>query len=493
MIIQGLLSLWVKSDSRHKAKRKPNTHFSQEDVEQEDMTILHAQEFSAVNTKAAARPIARCTKYFLWNTDAYTPIDEVIKLGLIAEGKMDIDSIDTMYVSFSSPVPVHNCFRDCNEQRLQVELFKELVEHTPQLRQLLNNLYENDDNVSLHFVCDRIPKHPKDQLKPQLEASAPKHDQRSINHPVIATLLAPRNLHKYISHSPNSRQRRGVIQAIQKGKVPLLTNSLQWFLYSEYDPKNSMNGLFKNHILFHVGRHIYTTPLSALNCSWRKSNKGNDCALGIYQTSSAMITYVVLQVRFALSAVDWWTKQDNEFNFIDFYYFIKDIIDGTYLDDPAFMEQMEEAVKPLEFSEDTTPEEQEEVKRKYFKRMFKAEKKQHDQWKTDLFKTWNLQLFGNKQGRDLPCQRKVPRGEHDKELKEARLRLVDRACSPDATDSGSQADYKKSSSESKSKSGSSSSSGSDSSDPDSELHEPPRKRAKTNDGSAADPAGQGSR
>ncbi|KAL0575515.1 hypothetical protein V5O48_006470 [Marasmius crinis-equi] len=31
MIIQGLLSLWVKSDSRHKAKRKPNAHFSQEE------------------------------------------------------------------------------------------------------------------------------------------------------------------------------------------------------------------------------------------------------------------------------------------------------------------------------------------------------------------------------------------------------------------------------------------------------------------------------
>ncbi|KAL0575117.1 hypothetical protein V5O48_006843 [Marasmius crinis-equi] len=429
-------------------------HFIDEDADDEPRTLLPGQEFPKKVADDAALPIIRSAKYYLRCIDLYTPIEEVLEVGLVCEGKMTSQEFLDM---------------DDDEAVRHKKLYNKLVKHCPDLRVLLDTLYELRDETSRRFAFKRlksiastckssdstnlfgpileyIPKTPKDK-KPRLNAGTPRETSRGINDKTIAALFAPRNLHKYVIRPHGSSQRkrasmllRSAIASIQSGKVRLLATGYPWFLYGEYDPEDRMQGLFRGYLLFRVARHIFTSPSSAMNRSWRKSNKGNDFGLEIKEAESAMIAYVALQTRHCLAATKCWSEVQGEFNNVEFYYFIIDTIRGGYLNDPEFQEYAKAQMEPLEHSEQATADEREEAERNHFEEGMKAERERHEEWRRDLIRTWNLELFGNKKGRRTQ-KRAVPDAGDAPQQAEARIQLMRRDASPEVEDSGPEDDH----------------------------------------------------
>ncbi|KAL0566706.1 hypothetical protein V5O48_015302 [Marasmius crinis-equi] len=291
-------------------------------------------------------------------------------------------------------------------------------------------------------IIEYIPKRPKDRLKPHLPATALRQVQRGINHPDIAALFAGRHLHKYVSRPRSSKERKRVISEIQNHKVPLLASDLQWFLYSHYDPANRLNSLFKGHIMFHVGRHIFTCPSSALNRSWRQSNNGNNKALKLSQVNSAMIAYIALQIRYCLSALIRWTETDIDFSFVEFYYFVINTIEGGYLDTPEFVDELEESLEPMEHPEEFTPQQCKQAEQQRMKKTIKREKERHKEWKEELLGTWNWNCLEPRTGGDayaigLPSPEVVSDAEDDTTANSSHKRARSEETDSESSDSDS--------------------------------------------------------
>ncbi|KAL0565460.1 hypothetical protein V5O48_016567 [Marasmius crinis-equi] len=144
-----------------------------------------------------------------------------------------------------------------------------------------------------------------------------------------------------------------------------------------------------------------------------------------------MIAYIALQIRYCLSALIRWTETDIDFSFVEFYYFVIDTIEGGYLDTPEFVDELEESLEPMEHPEEFTPQQRKQAEQQRMKKTIKREKERHKEWKEELLGTWNLELFGTKDGRGRLCYRAIPNTDHDSEQMDSRLALVNRLPSPE--------------------------------------------------------------
>ncbi|KAL0066731.1 hypothetical protein AAF712_006336 [Marasmius tenuissimus] len=165
-----------------------------------------------------------------------------------------------------------------SEYERELDLYNRLLKHSPRLREFLDTLHEMKDydgvedvgkmlqriasqakSSDAHEVSTRIigyiPRTPSDddRLIPPIDAK--NKDLRGLNHPDIAALLAPRDLHKHLFLPRTDKRYKRAVAKMMKKKINLYSLHLPKFLYGRYVPGNSFAGLSTTRSCFVQVRH----------------------------------------------------------------------------------------------------------------------------------------------------------------------------------------------------------------------------------------------
>ncbi|KIM65580.1 hypothetical protein SCLCIDRAFT_112399 [Scleroderma citrinum Foug A] len=257
----------------------------------------------------------------------------------------------------------HACLDDfkgehTKEQDRMFKAYNKLLGHQPFLRrafesegdvrQLVNTYKElnkgadatcGDDAASLKPVVVQWLMSAEPGPEPLLEPD--EKDGRGFDHDITGHLLCPVD---YDWNNPHHRA------AICDYHPEFLVTAYSWptFLYENgrYDPNRPSNGLFKGALLVRAFKHIFTSPTSALKMNLesngarlplKKRQKYDEqrtrchvaSLVGMKSVCPRAITYIAVQLRFALSSCGSWRIVDGEFNYDDFYNNIIDFFENT--------------------------------------------------------------------------------------------------------------------------------------------------------------------
>ncbi|THU89398.1 hypothetical protein K435DRAFT_969123 [Dendrothele bispora CBS 962.96] len=217
--------------------------------------------------------------------------------------------------------------------------YQAVVERYPFFRYRLLECLEFDSKQTIDDLGN---------LTHSLAASMNKQD-RGVNHPLTRLFLIPHtHMHLVFSQSEGKAKAKSILNDFKTNKIPIKTCCLPAFLYCMklYDPEKSKSGLLRGPLL--VFRAMFMGTSSALGD--KVSSKPSNAKLhGITQVTPELIAYVAAQVRFALCTQASWRAKDKSFNLINFYHYILEII---------------------------------KVKSK-------------DNWRKNLLRFWNLEIFGS--------------------------------------------------------------------------------------------------
>ncbi|KAJ8085491.1 hypothetical protein PM082_004307 [Marasmius tenuissimus] len=255
-----------------------------------------------------------------------------------------------------------------SEYKRELDLYNRLLKHSPQLREFLETLHEMKDYDGVEDVgkmLQRIASQAKSSDAHEVSTRIIGYIPRtpSLNHPDIAALLAPQDLHKhlFLPHT-DKHYKRAVAKMMKKGKkkINLYLLHLPKFLYGRYVPGNSFAGLFTSNIMFCTSHSIFTTPSSALRHEDRESAKGNDTQMNIHYVTAGMICYV------------------------------------AYHD---YLDAVSKEVPRLDNEKDLSENELLEHLEKASELIIETDRVRHAAWQQDVFRQWNIELFGCASGR----------------------------------------------------------------------------------------------
>ncbi|KAJ3825960.1 hypothetical protein F5880DRAFT_1610642 [Lentinula raphanica] len=170
-------------------------------------------------------------------------------------------------------------------------------------------------------------------LYPVLNSARDKSD-RGVRHPQIRLLLCP---WRYIKtaiitnddYPPEERRAHDqALRHLKDGRISQISSDLPAFLYHlpDYDASDMWAGLFRSDMLLCGFRAIFTGPDSATEQKTTKSRSGNAEILKVTEVTPEMIAYVAVQVRFALGTAQEWCQLEGQFDYVDFYYNLRNII-----------------------------------------------------------------------------------------------------------------------------------------------------------------------
>ncbi|KAL0060067.1 hypothetical protein AAF712_013143 [Marasmius tenuissimus] len=303
-----------------------------------------------------------------------------------------------------------------SKYKQELDLYNRLLKHSPPLWEFLETLHEmkdydgvedagkmlqriasqaksSDTYKVLTSIIGYIPRtlSDNDRLKPPIDAK--NKDLQGLNHPDIAALLAPRDLHKhlFLPHT-DKRYKHTVAKMMKKGKKKIIWYLLHLlkFLYGRYVPGDSFAGLFTSDIMFCTGRSISTTPSSALRREDWESAKGNNTQMKIHYVTARMICYVAYHIRHALIVSDTW-DQDNKFNYAEFFHCTHTLLTRSFFDLQDYLDAVSKEVPRLENKKDLMKNELLEHHEKVSELIIETNKVRHAAWQQDVFCQWNIQ------------------------------------------------------------------------------------------------------
>ncbi|KAL0063311.1 hypothetical protein AAF712_009806 [Marasmius tenuissimus] len=294
-----------------------------------------------------------------------------------------------------------------SEYERELDLYNRLLKHSPRLREFLDTLHEMKDydgvedvgkmlqriasqakSSDAHEVSTRIigyiPRTPSDddRLIPPIDAK--NKDLRGLNHPDIAALLAPRDLHKHLFLPRTDKRYKRAVAKMMKKKINLYSLHLPKFLYGRCVP---------------TGRSIFTTPSSALRREDRESAKGNDTQMNIHYVTAGMICYVAYHIRHALVVSDTW-DQDDKFNYAEFFHCAHTLLTGSFFDTQDYLDAVSKEVPRLDNEKDLSENELLEHREKSSELIIETDRVRHAAWQQDVFVSGTCdELFGCASGR----------------------------------------------------------------------------------------------
>ncbi|KAG1759755.1 hypothetical protein EDD22DRAFT_955587 [Suillus occidentalis] len=360
----------LRKTSKHSTKRKQWSSKSNNEKsksKKKESRIDPCEEYLV-----AARCITRCI-------DMFCKIDKVISIGTLLRqceladaGQLSEDEDDTTHRE-NQLSKLSQKTRDRFQRN-----YKHLLELAPGLKTLVSSKdpkkaselrkiirkmestilgTRSDDSTRLKIQISRYAaldpvQHP---VSPPVDDSSGRRTHMGINHPVLSRFLCPISEIEKFNEDP-----KGTIKRLQSGGIKLTADAFPAFLWkgdppgSDYNPDDMMDGFLEGFILERTMRHIFTGPSTALGSRSRRTRPCNAVLHDMTTVEAAHIAYSCVQVRFGLSAQNFWTEEDGDFKYRDFYRNIVEFIEDLPDDD-----------------------------------------------RKKLFKKWNMKLFNNEDGRDV--------------------------------------------------------------------------------------------
>ncbi|KAG8218943.1 hypothetical protein J3R82DRAFT_4654 [Butyriboletus roseoflavus] len=348
-----------KDDTSCKKDRKDDKESTKGKKSKQTVTV--ANEFIS-----AARAIACCIN--LWcNVDKVIKVaqmleqDEAGKNGELKEDEASRKLREDRLAKYDKDTREHYVFT--YQRILQVvPSLKSIIDnpkHTAELAGITQKMNEtihstqsvNATSLKKH-IAQYLPPNPhKAGLNPPI-VNGSGQAEMGLKHPILARFLCPADkLEEY------NRDPAGTCKLLECGKIPMTAANFPAVLWSgnnylgdDWDMTDMDKGFFRSY----VARHIFLGPTSALKDEGKKGSKQSNCDLhDMVTVEPEHIAYVCVQTRFGISSMSVWSEKDGEFSYRDFYHYIITYIHNAV--DRA--------------------------------------------WRDNLIKWWNVQLFGNEQGR----------------------------------------------------------------------------------------------
>ncbi|KIM61385.1 hypothetical protein SCLCIDRAFT_122130 [Scleroderma citrinum Foug A] len=177
----------------------------------------------------------------------------------------------------------------------------------------INGARANDTKGMKSAIVDWIT--PKGQL---LNPHIPRNAKagRGFNHERTSALLCPAGL------DWNN------VEYLMNGQIQVVGDQWPIFLYLDYayDPEDPWNGLLQSSLL--AFKHVFTSP-SSMEQEPKATRSGNVRLHGMQSITKASITYVAMQVHFALTSTQVFSCTDLITDSKHFYNSITELLDET--------------------------------------------------------------------------------------------------------------------------------------------------------------------
>ncbi|KAG7096093.1 hypothetical protein E1B28_006769 [Marasmius oreades] len=208
---------------------------------------------------------------------------------------------------------------------------------TTTLHQVYKAVCSSDTNGLNSVILSFIPVKWNDDLDPRLSACKSKI-HRGINHPQIAALFTPHEYNKgygkcYDQVVKHIQANAKYLKDSSQEAITLKATQYSHYLYSKYNPRNSMDGLLMSYILLRAGHHIFAGPSAAFSLANLQGKMNNSIVLRIFKVKPEMILYTALQVHidvFLMLSTDLLPDA-----ILEFYYFILNTIKGKFGDEDS--------------------------------------------------------------------------------------------------------------------------------------------------------------
>ncbi|KAH6887380.1 hypothetical protein BKA70DRAFT_1443634 [Coprinopsis sp. MPI-PUGE-AT-0042] len=165
-----------------------------------------------------------------------------------------------------------------------------------------------------------LPNPEEDALKPRL-TSANDWDEQGWNHMCFAALLVPaEDCEAFTGGDVNARE--AYVQQIQDGAKSYTADSWPFWMYDwdQYDKNNTDIGLFKGYLGERAARTLLTGPSTGLYGDERRGDTDSiSQVLGIRQPTKYILAFIFVSVQWSLSSLTRWAQQWDDFNFLEFY------------------------------------------------------------------------------------------------------------------------------------------------------------------------------
>ncbi|KAJ6608889.1 hypothetical protein B0H10DRAFT_2226386 [Mycena sp. CBHHK59/15] len=199
------------------------------------------------------------------------------------------------------------------KQACPIFTFALYISDSVQMNAGMERARSDDTSTLKHRILRWVLKNPKEEeLSPAIPYSKIKAT-RGWQHPVLASLLCPLEW-------PDIQS---TYDKIKLGELQLDAKQLPRFLFpiGQQDDETALGNVMKGEVLLRSAKAILMGPDSALECDgFHKGREGNASIIRMTTVTLRAICWVGVQVYFALSSKQEWSKTDGDFDYEEFFW-----------------------------------------------------------------------------------------------------------------------------------------------------------------------------